>query len=36
MTTGVWHFDSEQYPILNEYYSRTISLGLCLTSSNAK
>ena len=34
--TWAWHFGSEQYLIQSKYYSRTISLGLCWTSSNAK
>lgn len=36
MTAGVLHFGSESYPIQSEYYGRTISFGLCWTSSNAK
>ncbi|NDQ57226.1 MAG: TonB-dependent receptor [Acidipila sp.] len=31
-----FYFGSEQYPIQREYYSRTVSLGLRWTSSNAK
>ena len=31
-----FYFGSEQYPLQREYYSRTISLGLRWTNSNAK